>query len=238
MRRPEKEIATMRIQGFQKLTLLDFPGKVACILFTEGCNFRCPFCHNAALVSHVDPSARLQEEEILRQLEKRKGILDGVCVTGGEPLLQNGIEDFLGKLKEMGFAVKLDTNGSFPERLKAIVKAGLVDYVAMDIKNAREKYAQTVGVHSFAVAPIEESAAFLLTGKVPFEFRTTVTRELHTPADIAAIADWIQGAPAYYIQNFVDSGDLVGQGMHPVSKEDLAAMKAEAEARGLPTRVR
>lgn len=228
----------MRIQGFQKLTLLDFPGKVACILFTEGCNFRCPFCHNAALVSHVDPSARLQEEEILGQLEKRKGILDGVCITGGEPLLQSGLEELLCKLKAMGFSVKLDTNGSFPERLKAIVEAGLVDYVAMDIKNSREKYAQTVGLHSFSIDPIEESVAFLLAGKVPFEFRTTVTQELHTPEDIAAIADWIRGAPAYYIQNFVDSGDLVGQGMHPVSAEGLTAMQAEAEARGIPTRVR
>lgn len=228
----------MRIQGFQKLTLLDYPGKVACILFTEGCNFRCPFCHNAALVSHVDPSVRLQEEDILRQLEKRRGILDGVCITGGEPLLQNGIEDFLARIKEMGFSVKLDTNGTFPKKLKALVSAGLVDYVAMDVKNCREKYEATAGVCGLSLDAIEESISFLLEGNTPFEFRTTVTQELHTPEDIGAIAEWIKGAPAYYIQNFVDSGDLVGQGMHPVSPEGLAEMRAAAEARGLPTKVR
>lgn len=228
----------MRIQGFQKLTLLDYPGKVACILFTEGCNFRCPFCHNAALVSHVDPSARLSVEEILSQLEKRKGILDGVCVTGGEPLLQRGLEEFLSAVKQMGLSVKLDTNGTFPERLRALVEAGLVDYVAMDVKNCREKYARTAGVQTLALDAIEESVAFLLEGRVPFEFRTTVTEELHTPEDIGAIAEWIKGAPAYYIQNFVDSGDLVGQGMHPVGKDTLDAMKSAAEAQGLPTKVR
>lgn len=228
----------MRIQGFQKLTLLDYPGKVACILFTEGCNFRCPFCHNAALVSHVDPSARLSEEEILSQLEKRKGILDGVCVTGGEPLLQRGLEEFLSAVKQMGLSVKLDTNGTFPERLRALVEAGVVDYVAMDVKNCREKYARTAGVQTLALDAIEESVAFLLEGRVPFEFRTTVTEELHTPEDIGAIAEWIKGAPAYYIQNFVDSGDLVGQGMHPVGKDTLDAMKSAAEAQGLPTKVR
>lgn len=228
----------MRIQGFQKLTLLDYPGKVACILFTEGCNFRCPFCHNAALVSHVDPSARLSVEEILSQLEKRKGILDGVCVTGGEPLLQRGLEEFLSAVKQMGLSVKLDTNGTFPEKLRALVEAGLVDYVAMDVKNCREKYARTAGVQTLALDAIEESVAFLLEGRVPFEFRTTVTEELHTPEDIGAIAEWIKGAPAYYIQNFVDSGDLVGQGMHPVGKDTLDAMKSAAEAQGLPTKVR
>lgn len=228
----------MRIQGFQKLTLLDYPGKVACILFTEGCNFRCPFCHNAALVSHVDPSARLSVEEILSQLEKRKGILDGVCITGGEPLLQRGLEEFLSAVKQMGLSVKLDTNGTFPERLRALVEAGVVDYVAMDVKNCREKYARTAGVQTLALDAIEESVAFLLEGRVPFEFRTTVTEELHTPEDIGAIAEWIKGAPAYYIQNFVDSGDLVGQGMHPVGKDTLDAMKSAAEAQGLPTKVR
>lgn len=228
----------MRIQGFQKLTLLDYPGKVACILFTEGCNFRCPFCHNAALVSHVDPSARLCEEDVLRQLEKRRGILDGVCITGGEPLLQKGLEELLTRIKAMGYSVKLDTNGTFPDRLRALVEAGLVDYVAMDVKNRREKYAQTAGLSTLALQDIEKSLAFLLAGKIPFELRTTVTAELHTVEDIAAIAEWIKGAPAYYLQNFVDSGDLVGQGMSPVPKETLAAMQAAAEARGVPTRVR
>ena len=228
----------MRIQGFQKLTLLDYPGKVACILFTEGCNFRCPFCHNAALVSHVDPAARLCEEDILRQLEKRRGILDGVCITGGEPLLQNGLEELLSRIKGMGFSVKLDTNGTFSARLRSLVEAGLVDYVAMDVKNRREKYAETAGVRALDLQEIEQSLAFLLAGRIPFELRTTVTAELHTVEDIAAIADWIQGAPAYYLQNFVDSGDLVGQGMSPVSKETLAAMQAAAKSRGVPTRVR
>lgn len=219
----------MLIGGFQKLTLLDFPGKVACILFTPGCNFRCPFCHNGGLVSHVDPSAFLTVGEVLSYLKKRVGLLDGIVVTGGEPLLQQGIEEFLSQVKSMGYAVKLDTNGTFPDRLKAIVEAGLVDYVAMDIKNSPEKYPLTAGCESVSTEAISESIRYLLSGKVEYEFRTTVTAELHTPKDIAAIARQIRGAKRYFLQNFKDSGDLVGVGNSPVPAETLAEMQKAAQ---------
>ena len=161
----------MVFHGFQKLTLLDYPERVACTLFTGGCNFRCPFCHNAGLVTHIDEGA-FSEEEVLAYLKKRKGVLDGVCVTGGEPLLQPGLPRFLERVKEEGYAVKLDTNGSFPARLKELVCGGLVDYVAMDIKNAPEKYAETAGA-AVRLEDIRESVSLLLSGAVDYEFRTT-----------------------------------------------------------------
>ncbi|MBQ5791654.1 MAG: anaerobic ribonucleoside-triphosphate reductase activating protein, partial [Clostridia bacterium] len=162
----------MQINGFQKLTLLDFPGKVACIVFTPGCNFRCPFCHNASLVTHID-GERIEEEEILSYLKKRQGLLDGVVVTGGEPTLQGDLADFLGKVKALGYAVKLDTNGTSPEKLKTLVEKGLVDYVAMDIKNTAAKYPVTAGCGSAVLGKVEESIDFLLADTVDYEFRTT-----------------------------------------------------------------
>lgn len=228
----------MLIGGFQKLTLLDFPGKVACILFTPGCNFKCPFCHNGGLVSHVDPSTFLTEEEVLSYLQKRTGLLDGIVVTGGEPLLQQGIEDFLAKVKAMGYAVKLDTNGTFSDKLKALVEAHLVDYVAMDIKNSPDKYPLTAGCDTVSMDAIEESIRYLLSDVVDYEFRTTVTAQLHTPQDIVAIAHWIQGAKRYFLQNFKDSGDLVGTGNTPVSPEILAEMRSKAQDIGLQVMVR
>ena len=155
--------------GFQKLTLLDFPGKVACTLFTKGCNFRCPFCHNALLVTDVSDSDDYSEEEILAFLKKRTGVLEGVCITGGEPLMHKGLEEFINKVKAMGYAVKLDTNGSFPDRLKDLVCKKLIDYVAMDIKNAPQKYPQTAGATQDIVAPVYESIEFLLSGAVDYE---------------------------------------------------------------------
>ena len=199
----------MLIGGFQKLTRLDFPGKVACILFTPGCNFKCPFCHNGGLVTHMESQTFLTREEVLSYLQKRVGLLDGIVVTGGEPLLQEGVDEFLRQVKSMGYAVKLDTNGTFPKKLKALVEEGLVDYVAMDIKNTPEKYPLTAGCPGVSLENVEESIAFLLSDAVDYEFRTTVTAELHTPQDIGVIARWIRGAKRYYLQNFKDSGDLV-----------------------------
>lgn len=218
----------MRIDGLQKMTLLDFPGKVACTVFTGGCNFRCPFCHNALLVTKLPEKPDYTEYEILSFLEKRVGLLDGVAITGGEPLLNPDIADFIRKIRDMGYAVKLDTNGSFPERLKAIVGEGLVDYVAMDIKNRREKYAETIGLKSLDLSKIEESVEFLKSGAVDYEFRTTVVKQFHTVEDIRAAAEWISGAKRYFLQNFVDSGELICEEVCGVDKETMLKMKSAA----------
>ena len=213
----------MFIKGFQKLTLLDFPGKTACTVFTGGCNFRCPFCHNALLVTDMD-DAQYTEEEIFEHLEKRKNVLDGVAVTGGEPLLQKDIERFLYEIKDKGYAVKLDTNGSFPEKLKDILSLGLADYVAMDIKNCKERYAETIGVENFDLKPVEESIELLRNSGVDYEFRTTVTQNFHTINDIEKLAMWIEGTPKYFLQNFVDSGSLIDSACKGVSKSEMNEM--------------
>lgn len=209
----------MIIQGLQKLTLLDYPGKVACTIFTAGCNFRCPFCHNASLVIDTLANETIPEEEIFRFLTKRQGILDGVCISGGEPLIQDGIEEFIRQIKEMGYDVKLDTNGSFPDKLIRLVEAGLIDYVAMDIKNSQEHYGRTIGIEDYDIRDVHRSVKYLMSGKVPYEFRTTVVREFHQRSDFASIGRWIRGAREYYLQQFVDSGDLIRPGLHGYNKE-------------------
>ena len=216
----------MKISGLNKLTLLDFPQHVACIIFTSGCNFRCPFCHNATLVTHTQDAENFSEEEILSYLKKRQGILDGVVITGGEPLIQNGIEEFIVKVKNLGYKVKLDTNGANPEKLISLVEKGLVDYVAMDIKNSKEKYNITAGCENIDISKIEQSVEFLLKGTVDYEFRTTVVNELHTIQDIEAICEWISGAKRYFLQNFVDSGDIISDNLSSVSTEKIAQMCA------------
>ena len=211
----------MRIQGLQKTTLLDYPEKVACTVFTAGCNFRCPFCHNASLVVNIPDESEITEEAFFSFLKKRQGILDGVCVTGGEPLLQPGIEDFIYKIKEFGYAVKLDTNGSFPEKLRYLVEEKLVDYVAMDIKNSLDAYDATTGTDGRFLEAIEESVAFLKEGKVPYEFRTTVTKDFHTREHFEKIGQWIQGAEKYFLQFFVDSGDLIDSKICGCDEEEM-----------------
>lgn len=199
----------MKIFGLQKVTLLDFPGRVACTVFTGGCNFRCPFCHNASLVlPELFPDA-LDEDDFFAFLRKRQGVLDGVAVTGGEPLLHADAPAFLEKMRSLGYQIKLDTNGSFPDRLRAVVEAGLVDRVAMDIKNSPEKYAMTVGLPALDLAPIRESVSYLQEDHVPFEFRTTVVDPLHQLEDFLAIGEWIRGDEPYYLQKFTDSGELL-----------------------------
>ena len=209
----------MVIQGLQKLTLLDYPEKVACTVFTAGCNFRCPFCHNASLVIDTYKNKEIPSEEFFDFLKKRQGILDGVCVTGGEPLIQHGIEDFLRRIKELGYAVKLDTNGSFPDKLARIVEAGLVDYVAMDIKNSQESYGRTIGIEDYDLRNIHRSVQYLLGDAVPYEFRTTVVRQFHQGSDFESIGKWIRGARHYYLQQFVDSGDLIQPGLSGYNKD-------------------
>ncbi len=202
----------MILNGFQKMTLLDFPGRVACTLFSGGCNFRCPFCHNAGLVIGQEMET-YGEEEILDYLKKRKGLLDGVCITGGEPLLRTDIKEFIVKIKELGYSVKLDTNGSRPEKLRELIDEGLVDYVAMDVKSSMEQYGKAVGIEGFDTTEIEESIDLLLEGRVDYEFRTTVVKPLHRVEDIENLCKRIKGAKRYFLQNFVDSGDLIGEGM-------------------------
>lgn len=213
----------MLIKGFQKLTLLDFPGRTACTVFTAGCNLRCPFCHNALLVTEKN-DAFFEEEEIFSYLEKRKNVIDGVAVTGGEPLLQKDIERFLYEIKDRGFAIKLDTNGCYPEKLEGILELGLADYVAMDIKNCPEKYGETVGVEDFQLDSVIKSMELLKNSGVAYEFRTTVTENFHSLQDIEALAKWIEGAPLYFLQNFVDSGNLIDSSCKGVSRDTMREM--------------
>ena len=192
----------MYLCGLQKLAMVDYPGKLAATVFTGGCNLRCPFCHNALLVTRLDETPELGEEAVLSFLATRTKLLDGVVLSGGEPLLQPDAADFLRKIRQMGFAVKLDTNGFFPDRLSAILEEGLVDYVAMD-------------------APVAESVKLLRQSGVDFEFRTTLVREFHTPEDLLAIGRWLEGSPRYFLQAFVDSGNLVGSGCSPFTPQEM-----------------
>lgn len=210
----------MDIHGLQKLTLLDFPGHVACTVFLAGCDFRCPFCHNGGLVlGGMTPL--MDDAALLVFLKKRQGLLDGVAVTGGEPLLRPDLPHLLERIKALGYAVKLDTNGSHPAALRALVSDGLVDHVAMDIKNSPAAYAATVGVPELDLTPVVESAAFLLSGAVDYEFRTTAVAEFHADASFAAIAQWIAGAKHYYIQCFTDRDAVLQAGLHAPTKEQL-----------------
>ncbi len=219
----------MQFSGFQKLTLLDYPEKTACTLFTAGCNFRCPFCHNASLVTHIDNNHFYSEEEILAYLKKRTGVLDGVCITGGEPLMHKDLPEFIKKVKELGFLVKLDTNGSYPERLAALIDSGDIDYVAMDIKNCKEKYLLTADCSEEDLLNVEKSVKLLLQKKIDFEFRTTVVNEYHTVEDIKKISEWIMGADKYFLQNFIDSGDLIKNNLSAVNCETLEVMRCQAQ---------
>ncbi len=215
----------MKISGFQKLTLLDFPGHTAATVFTAGCNFRCPFCHNAGLVTKLSETPEIDPNEIFSYLKKRAGILDGVCVTGGEPLLQADIADFLSEIKALGYKVKLDTNGSFPGKLRELVEAGLCDYVAMDIKNSKERYGETAGSGGLDISAVSESVSYLLSGACDYEFRTTVVKELHDEKDIEAAAKWICGAKRYFLQDFVDSGNIIGENLSSVGPQKLETMR-------------
>ena len=211
----------MEIHGIQKLTLLDYPGHTACTVFTGRCNFRCPFCHNASLVLRPSEQPTVEPEELFALLKKRKGLLDGVCITGGEPTLQKDLSELCESIKALGFLVKLDTNGTNPALLASLMERKLLDYVAMDIKSSREQYARVCGVANFDTAPVEESVELLINGNVSYEFRTTLVRELHDKADMGAIGAWLKGAEAYYLQGFRDSGDLIGSGFSALSAEEM-----------------
>lgn len=220
----------MQICGLQKLSLLDYPDKLAATVFFGGCNFRCPFCHNAALVTDTSGAPRIPEGEVVAFLERRRNFLDGVCVTGGEPLLQPELPDFLARVRAMGYRIKLDTNGFSPDGLRALIDRGLVDYVAMDVKNSLEKYPQTVGLLQVDLDAIRASARLIMEGRVDYEFRTTLVREFHQMADIRSIGEWLHGAGKYFLQKFEDSGRLIQSGLHAVDDETARQMRILAQA--------
>lgn len=212
----------MNICGLQKMTLLDYPGRVACTVFLGGCDLRCPFCHNRALLEDGQPG-QMDDQGLLDFLAKRRGLLDGVCITGGEPLLCPDLPDLLATVKELGFPVKLDTNGTRPSRLRALVEGGLVDYVAMDVKNSPARYAETAGRPGLDLAPIRESVSFLLEGRVDYEFRTTVVRQFHDENSFRSIGPWIAGAKQYFLQSFVDRDTVLQPGLLSWEEEELKA---------------
>lgn len=229
----------MNFAGIQKLTLLDYPEKTACTVFTAGCNLRCPFCHNARLVLNEGYSP-LPDTEVLAYLKKRAGLLDGICISGGEPLIHaRELQEFLPEVRELGYAVKLDTNGTFPKELARLIDAGLIDYVAMDIKNAFSDYAKTVGLPSFDVTPVRESISLLIGGNIEYEFRTTVVKELHTPDKIKSIAKSVSGAKRYFLQGFIDSGELLANadGLSAVSHDEMLRMR-DIASEFCPTEIR
>ncbi len=212
----------MIIGGIQKLTLLDYPGRVAATIFTAGCNFRCPFCHNAPLVTDIDKGCFIDKSEILSFLSKRVGILDGVVITGGEPTLMPDLPEFISEIKALGYDVKLDTNGTNPEMLEYLIDNKMIDYVAMDIKNCIEKYPATAGVcESFDLECIKRSTEILMQKKIDFEFRTTVVSPYHTEEDFDKIGQWLCGDEKFFLQSFVDSGNLVGDGVQGATREEM-----------------
>lgn len=210
----------MKICGLNKTTLLDYPGCVAATVFAGGCNFRCPFCHNGDLVLHSAKMKEYSEEEILAFLNKRKNVLEGVCVTGGEPTLYSDLPEFIAKIKAMGYKVKLDTNGSNPKMLKRLVEGKLVDYVAMDIKAPVSEYNKVCGVQ-VDTESVQQSVDYLKQGEVPYEFRTTVVKELHTKQDILEIGQWIFGAENYYLQSYRETDENICKGFSAMEKEEL-----------------
>jgi pyruvate formate lyase activating enzyme len=210
----------MDFSGIEKLSFVDWDKKIVCTLFTRGCNFRCPFCHNGFLVVNPDEDSTIPFEEIINYLSKRKNMLDGVVISGGEPTLMPDIVDKIKKIKELGYKIKLDTNGSNPKILKYLVNNSLVDYVAMDIKNSKIKYAETVGISNVNFKNIEESITFLMSGNIPFEFRTTLVKEFHDEQSIKELGELINGAPVLFLQHFKNVDGCISHDLHEISFEE------------------
>ncbi|MDD6035928.1 MAG: anaerobic ribonucleoside-triphosphate reductase activating protein [Lachnospiraceae bacterium] len=215
----------MEFHGLNKLTLLDFPKHLACTVFTGRCNLRCPFCHNADLVLCPDSQPLITEDTVFSFLERRAGTLEGICITGGEPTLQSDLLPFLKRCKDLGYLTKLDTNGTRPDVLKAALDANLLDYIAMDIKNSPARYAETAGLPSVRFSAFEESVLLIRNSGLPYEFRTTVVKELHTKEDLSAVGEWLKGAKCYALQAFKDSGSLIRPGLSGYTAEELSAFK-------------
>ncbi len=218
----------MNIAGLQKMTLLDYPGKVACTVFLQGCNMRCPFCHNGEILD-LQGESFMDTAELMSFLEKRRGLLDAVCITGGEPTLQPDLPELLGAIKNLGYLVKLDTNGTRPSVIRQVVDAGLVDYVAMDVKNSPEMYGETTGIKNIRLSDIEESIRILTSSSVDYELRTTVVGELHSERSIQDMGEWIASSAApnrvknMFLQVFVDRETVIKRGLDAPSKEEIAA---------------
>lgn len=206
----------MNIAGMEKMSLVDFDGKVSATVFTGGCNFLCPFCHNSPLVLDFKNLPTVPESDVISYLKKRAGILDGVCISGGEPTLQKDLPEFIEKIKSLGYAVKLDTNGTNPQIVKTLAESGLVDYFAMDIKNDRENYAKIIGFDKYDVKNVEKSVEYFINGTADYEFRTTVIKEYHEEENVKKIGEWIKGANKYFLQKFKDSGSCIKNGLSPV----------------------
>ena len=214
----------MQILGLQKTTLLDYPGHVAATIFLGGCNMRCPFCHNMNLVN-MDSGEQYTQEDILAFLSKRKGVLDGVCITGGEPTIHPELPDFIRSIKNIGLAVKLDTNGTNPQMLSTIIENNLVDYIAMDIKSSPKLYGITCGVPDISISNIKDSIKLIMSSGIDYEFRTTIVSEYHTPEAISEIGQLIQGAKHYYLQSFIDSEYVPDHSLSPLTKDTLIEYK-------------
>lgn len=211
----------MKICGLNKTTLLDYPGKVAASIFLGGCNFYCPFCHNSSLVAAPSLQPEISREEVITFLKKRRGILEGVCITGGEPTISSDLEDFIGSIHELGYPVKLDTNGTNPTIVKNLAEKGLIHMVAMDIKACPENYSTLCGLPSPDLDSIRETAEYLLKGNLNYEFRTTAVKELHTENDFIRIGQWLKGAKAYYLQAYKDSEEVLQPGFSSFTPEEL-----------------
>lgn len=211
----------MKICGWNKTTLLDYPGHIAATLFTGGCNFRCPFCHNAELVLRPGEQEEIREEEIFAFLQRRKGITEGICITGGEPSLQPGLKEFIRRVKGLGYLVKLDTNGYRPDVLWELLGEGLLDYVAMDVKASRKNYAQAAGLEGLDIAAIEMSMGIIRSSGIAYEFRTTVVKGIHTAEDMEDIGRWLSGCRAFYLQAYRDNENVMEPGFCAFSPEEM-----------------
>lgn len=240
----------MQIHGLNKTTLLDYPEHVACTVFCGHCNFRCPFCQNADLVLNPSSQPCVSEDEFWNFLTKRKGMLEGVCITGGEPTLHSDLPDFIKRIKEQGLLVKLDTNGYRPDVLCKLMEENLIDYIAMDLKSSKEGYATSVGLKNFDLSAVETSVDLLLKGNIPYEFRTTVVKELHSKEDFLSIADWIKGCRAYFLQSYTESGSILqyvlspedrilnAKTLTPYTPEELKSIITLLNEKGIPAKLR
>ena len=218
---------SLSIKGLQKTTLVDYPNKVACTIFLPRCNFRCGFCHNKDLVLNPDSLPTISEEELLNFLKEKKKWLDGICVTGGEPLLHKELLDFLPKVKELNYLVKIDTNGTNPNLLKQLIDKKLVDFIAMDLKNSLEKYDETTA-SKVNIDEIKESVDIIKNSGIDYEFRTTVVPGLHKKEDIKKIGEWLKGSKKFAIQNFKPAKEVIDskyETMESFKKEELEEFK-------------